>query len=38
MDQNWEDYRLEALHAHIVPPYKNELAAKERRKRGAKVE
>ena len=37
MDEDWEDYRPEALHAHIVPFYENELAAKERRKLAAKA-
>jgi hypothetical protein len=29
MDLDRENYRLEALHAHVVPLYENELAAKE---------
>ena len=37
LDEDWEDYRPEALHAHIVPFYENELAAKERRKLAAKA-
>ena len=37
LDEGWEDYRPEALHAHIVPFYENELAAKERRKLAAKA-
>ena len=37
LDEDWEDYRPEALHAHIVRFYENELAAKERRKLAAKA-
>lgn len=37
LDKDWEDYRLEALHAHIVPRYENELAAKEQGKLWAKA-
>jgi hypothetical protein len=29
LDEDRENYRLEALHAHVVPLYENELAAKE---------
>ena len=30
LDEDWEDYRLEALHAHIMPFYENELAARSK--------
>jgi hypothetical protein len=32
LDEDWEDYRPEAVHAHIVPFYENELATKGAKK------
>ena len=37
LDEDWEDYRLAGLHAHIMPFHEKELAAKEERKRARRA-